>query len=112
MNVYSFEVGEKQYDARFTIESLMKLEEWTGKGVAGIADESTFGMTTIVNLLRAGLYWKDKGITQQRAIRIYSDFVEDGGNRKELFNQLIELYSKSVNSYLPTDDEEADEGND
>lgn len=111
MNVYSFEVGEKTYQARFTIESLMKLEEWTGKGVAGIADESTFGMTTIVNLLRAGLYWKDKGITQQRAIRIYSDFSEQGGNRKELFNNLIDIYSKSINTYLPTDEED-DEGND
>ena len=112
MNEYRFEANGKEYEVRFTIESLSKLEEWTGKGVMYLADENTFGINTIVNLLRAGLYHKQKGITQQLAMRVYRDFVEEGGNSKELFDEMILVYQKSVQKYMPTGEEEDDEGND
>lgn len=110
MNEYTFEVNDKEYQAKFTIGALVKLEEWTGKGIAMLADEDKFGINTIIDLLRAALYHKNKGITKQVAMNIYEEFVDAGGDRKELFNELIQLYSKSVKNYMPIDED--DSGND
>ena len=112
MNEYRFEANGKEYEVKFTILSLSLLEEWTGKGVAYLADENNFGVNTVIHLLRAGLVQKNKGLTHQAAMKIWEQYAEEGGDRKELFDALINSYQKSVKAYLPFNEEEDDdEGN-
>ena len=80
---------------KFDYNAVADLEEYYGLGIAEIVSKKRIGFSTVRALYWAGLKWKDKGITIQRAGNYINELVKEGRNFEELMEPVKEALERS-----------------
>lgn len=80
---------------KFDYNAVADLEEYYGLGIAEIVSKKRIGFSTIRALYWAGLKWKDKGITIQRAGNYINELVKEGQTFEELMEPVKEALERS-----------------
>lgn len=73
------EIDGDQKPFKLDLNAVADLEEILGKGIGAIFEEENVGFRTIRALYWAGLKWKDRGLTLERAGRIVQKMITDDG---------------------------------
>jgi hypothetical protein len=76
---------DKERHLRFNLNSLILVEDLTGKKMAEFSDEKAMSLKVLRALLFAGLKWEDKDLTEEQV----GEFVEMS-NMKEVNKKLEE----------------------
>lgn len=63
---------------RFDINAIADIEEYFGKGISKIFSEDQVGFSTVRAFYWAGLKWKDRGLTIERAGTLVQTKIKDG----------------------------------
>lgn len=74
---------------KFDFNAIADLEEYFGKGIAAIMDEERIGFSTIRALYWAGLKWKERGLTIERAGAMIQKKMQEGTDFKELMEPIV-----------------------
>lgn len=80
---------------RFDFNALADLEDHFNIGIANIMSEQRIGFSTIRALYWAGLKWKDKGLTLERAGAMIQNKMNDGANFEELLEPIVKALQAS-----------------
>lgn len=102
--------GEETKLLRFDFNALADLEEHFGKGIRSIMQEENIGFRTIRALYWAGLKWKERGLTIERAGQMIESKLEDGVSFKELMEPIVKALRASGLMSKRSEDGDGDEG--
>jgi len=95
---------------KFDYNAVADLEEYYGLGIAEIVSKKRIGFSTVRALYWAGLKWKDKGITIQRAGNYINELVKEGQTFEELMEPVKEALERSGLFKFNKTDETGEEG--
>lgn len=87
--------GDEVKLIRFDFNALADLEEHFGKGINAIMQEENIGFRTIRALYWAGLKWKERGLTIERAGKLIESKLEDGVSVQELMEPVVRALRSS-----------------
>lgn len=80
---------------KFDYNAIADLEEHYGLGISEIVSKKRIGFATIRALYWAGLKWKDKGITIQRAGNYINELIKEGQTFEQLMEPVKEALERS-----------------
>lgn len=72
------EFNGEQKQLRFDFNAMAELEDHLGKGLAAIFREDNIGFRTVRAFYWAGLRWKDRGLTVERAGQLLQQKIDEG----------------------------------
>lgn len=109
------ELDGKTHLLRFDFNSVCDVEERLGRGIIATLTKEQIGFNMTRVLYWAGLKWKDRGLTVERAGQLLMKEVEKGKSLNDLMVPVINALMKSgLLGKLDEDSEndESEEGND
>ena len=89
-------INGEEKQLRFDINSTSDLEEYFGKGIAGILQTEQMGFRLVRAFYWAGLKWKDRGLTLERTGKMLNNkVVEDGESLESLMKPVLKALEVS-----------------
>jgi hypothetical protein len=108
MRYIEIELDGKVKQLRYDFNAIADMEERMGKGVGAIFNEQNVGFNTLRLFYWAGLKWKDKGITVERAGDMLQKEIENGSDIGELMEPVLKALKLSGVMGKSQDEEETE----
>ena len=114
---YPFIPNKPPVEFKFTVPTTLELEEAAGMSIDMLRLRGQT-LRALLLLVCYGLKWDDASMTEGRAKKMLSRFVDTGGNVAELTKALVEalnlsgVYGLPEDASLPKDDTPSDEDED
>ena len=89
------EVNGEQKFLRYDFNAVADLEEKFDTGIQQLMTEKRVGFSVIRGLLWAGLKWKDKGLTLERAGKIAQTMMQEGKTFEDIMTPIMSAIKKS-----------------
>lgn len=89
-------IGEKEYVVKFTMNSLVEMEQYLGKPVMSIFKEDEISFLSIRTLTYFGLKQMEKELTHEKAGDIMSDALENGMSFQDFAGIIIGELTKAL----------------
>lgn len=89
-------IGEKEYVIKFTINSLVEMEQYLGKPFTSMFSEDGVSLLSIRTLTYFGLKQMEKDITHEKAGEIINNALESGMSFSDVAEILIGELTKSL----------------
>ena len=89
------EVNGEQKMLRYDFNAVADLEEKFDTGIMELMTEKRIGFSVIRGLLWAGLKWKDKGLTLERAGKIAQAMMAEGQTFQDIMQPVMKAIKKS-----------------
>lgn len=103
-----FEVNGEMKQMRFDYNAVADLEEYFNAGIMEIMNEKRVGFSMLRAFFWAGLRWRDRGLTIQRAGNLVEQMIKDGKTLPDLMKIVTEALDRSgLFKFGEADDEEA-----
>jgi hypothetical protein len=90
----ALEKDKKPRQLRFTVTALTSLEEQAGCGIRELLSRKQDVYATVL-LLRYGLEWADRSMTQKRAAQLLQTFLDEGGDITTLWEGILKALNQS-----------------
>ena len=90
-----FEVNGEVKQLRFTLNAVADLEEYFNAGIMEIMNEKRVGFSTLRAFFWAGLKWRDRGLTIERAGNLVNDLIKEGKTLPDLMKLVTEALDRS-----------------
>lgn len=101
-----FKVGEKELKLRITGQNIAMLERKLGRNPVDIlvaSSETHLPMVSdMVAMLHAALQAMEHGYTEDKVWQLYDDYVDAGGDMKQLLKLLTDVLEES--GFIPRED--------
>lgn len=102
-------VEGKDYLVHYSINSLVRMEQETGKGFVNIFDENDISIGTIRGLIFYGLISKQREFTHEDAGRIMDGLIADGKSIMKISEMFIGELTKALGMDLAELEEDTGE---
>lgn len=104
-----FEVDGEVKQMRFDLNAVADLEEYFGAGIMEIMNEKRVGFSTLRAFFWAGLKWRDRGLTIERAGKMVNSLIREGKTLPDLMKIVTEALDRSgLFKFNNVDEEEAE----
>ena len=99
-----FRIGDKEFKLRATAASIVALEKQLGGQnpldlLLGVESGRLPPVSAVLHILHAAMQKYHHGMTFQKVMELYDEFIESGGSYTDLFPILIEVYR--VSGFFP-----------
>lgn len=89
------EINGEEKKLRFDVNAVSDIEEYFGKGIGVIFSEDQVGFRTIRAFYWAGLKWRDRGLTIERAGKFVQALLDQGETIETMMKPVIKALELS-----------------
>ena len=89
------EINGEEKKLRFDVNAVSDIEEYFGKGIGVIFSEEQVGFRTIRAFFWAGLKWRDRGLTIERAGKFVQALIDQGESIETMMKPIMKALQMS-----------------